>query len=138
MNPVQFCKTLSNMFAKGMIPVENLWKNTNSPISGLKSEKSMKSSPSELSQDIPSKDILRKDILSQDILSKDILSKDFLTIDILSKDSLSEANRREDDYKKPRNKVFRRRKSCTIETCEPCSLSADCMKCRNCLNKNLK
>ena len=145
---VGFCKTLSNMFAKGMIPVENLWKNTNSPISGLKSEKSMKSSPSELSQDIPSKDILRKDILSQDILSedilskdilrKDILSKDFLTIDILSKDSLSEANRREDDYKKPRNKVFRRRKSCTVETCEPCSLSADCMKCRNCLNKNLK
>ena len=54
------------MFAKGMIPVENLWKKTESPISGLKSEKSKKSSESELSQDILSKDILRKDILSKD------------------------------------------------------------------------
>ena len=125
---VGFCKTLSNMFAKGMIPVENLWKKTESPISGLKSEKSKKSSESELSQDI----------LSKDILSKDILSKDLLSIDIFSKDSLSEDDRSEDNYTKPRNKVIRRRKSCTVETCEPCSLSADCMKCRNCLNKNLK
>ena len=121
------------MFAKGMIPVENLWKKTESPISGLKSEKSKKSSESELR-----KDILSKDILSKDILSKDILSKDLLSIDILSKDGLSEDDRSEDNYTKPRNKVIRRRKSCTVETCEPCSLSADCMKCRNCLNKNLK
>ena len=53
-------------------------------------------------------------------------------------DEESEDNLSEDNYTKPRNKVFRRRKSCTVETCEPCSLSADCMKWRHCLNKNLK
>ena len=34
--------------------------------------------------------------------------------------------------------VSRRRKTCRDKDCKPCSMSSDCMKCRYCVNKNLK
>ena len=146
---VGFCKSLSNMFAKGMIPVESLWKKTGSPKLGEKSMKSQQSenlpsgkNPSnnsfiQLTKNIQAK-THTKDNTSKGSLSEDIRNEDIRSEDIRNEDIRSEDNPSEENYTKPRNKVFRKRKSCNVNTCEPCSISADCMKCRNCLNKNLK